>query len=157
MRAVVEGARGVAIQQSMQAMVSGQESQVLLAQRERQGQMNRDLMWQSAEMQKSLNRAEEEVRAAREQCPVVGMDVDWQTGAPMGGREGGGFSGEGGASMRPLPDWFAGEGTELDRGDSAFGEIPPYSVTDLDKGGPGAAAAILLLLVIIFVLYMAYR
>ena len=107
MRAVVEGARGVAIQQSMRAMVSGQESQVLLAQRERQGQMNRNLMWQSAEMQKSLNRAEEEVRAARDQCPVrVGMDVDWQTGAPWGGWAGGGFSGEGGASMRPLPEWF---------------------------------------------------
>ena len=158
MRAEVEGARGVAIQQSMRAMVSGSQAQVLLEQSERQGQMNRNLMWKGEEMSKSLSRAEEEVARARDQCPrpIVLME-DIETGAPMGGEEGGGYSGEGGAGMRPLPEWFGEAGAELDRGDSAFGEIPPYTMTDLDKGGGGMVAGALLLLLVVIVLYMAYR
>ena len=78
---------------------------------------------------------------------------DIETGAPMGGEEGGGYSGEGGAGMRPLGE----AGAELDRGDSAFGEIPPYTMTDVDKGGGGMVAGALLLLLVVIVLYMAYR
>ena len=69
-------------------------------------------MWKGEEMSQSLSRAEEEVARARDQCPrpIVRME-DIETGAPMGGEEGGGYSGEGGAGMRPLPEWFGEAGT----------------------------------------------
>ena len=157
MQAEVEGSRSVALQSNMAAMVSGAQSKVLLEQHERQGQMNRNLMWQSMEMQQNLNRAEEEVQFARSQCPIRRPeDVEMTTAGGLGGDEGGGDQGEGGAHLRPLPEWF-GEGTAMDRGDSAFGDIPPYTITKESEGTSGTAVASLLLLLLVIVLYMAYR
>ena len=59
--------------------------------------------------------------------------------------------------MRPQPEWVGGEGTELERGDSAFGDIPPYTITKESEGTSGTAVASLLLLLLVIVLYMAYR
>ena len=161
MEAEVEQGRQVALSSEMRAMVAGKEAMVAIGGREREQKQNRELMWANADMRQDLGRMEEEVLAGRSQCPWKAgeHDVDMtQASGGMGGKEGGGFQGEGGSAMRAKAEWMGDDpGVAQDYGDSDYGDIGPYTVTDADPKTDTAAMVGILLLLVVVAIYIAYR
>ena len=146
--------------EDMQDLVSG--AVVAVGGQERRERENRDLLWRNADLQQNLTRMQEEVNATRSQCPWRGGQFDEdmpQAAGGAGGKEGGGFGGVGGAEMRAKAEWMTGDksGVAQDYGDSDFGEVPPYTITEAAPQTDGAALIGILLLLVVVAIYIAYR
>ena len=145
-----------AAQAELQGRASGAEAQVAVAQFKRYAAANEELNFVVQDMKQRLTAMEEEVVAGHSQCPITRPeDIEMRVASEMGGREGGGFQGEGGAFMRTHPDMFEGSDVTHDYGD--FDPLPPFS-EEVEVSEPSNGALIGLgLLLLIVLLYVAYR